>query len=177
MDSSRFESSLKVYFEAFAENDKPRRLVLLSRCMTEAGEIWGPQRLFKGYEAISEKIEGFHSRMPGARLVLASGLNTFLNIAHFKVAIINGDGSTRAVGDNFIEMAECGRIVRVFPFWEAVPPSSCLVATPPCFVDFAYHGAECGLTNQEAHECDRASPVRHRRTIAVVIGADERNLA
>ena len=122
MDSAVFESSLEVYFEAFAENDKTRRLVLLSRCMTEAGEIWGPQRLFKGYEAISEKIEGFHARMPGARLVLASGLNTFLNIAHFKIAIINGDGSTRAVGDNFIEMAECGRIVRVFPFWEAVPP-------------------------------------------------------
>ena len=122
MDPSVFESSLKVYFEAFAENDKRQRMVLLSRSMTEEGEIWGPQGLFKGYEAISEKIEGFHSRMPGARLVLASGLNTFLNIAHFKVAIINGDGSTRAVGDNFIEMAECGRIRRVFPFWEALPP-------------------------------------------------------
>jgi hypothetical protein len=98
MDSAVFESSLEVYFEAFAENDKTRRLVLLSRCMTEAGEIWGPQRLFKGYEAISEKIEGFHARMPGARLVLASeGLSVL------------GGGST----------------------------SSWLVATPPCFVDFA----------------------------------------
>ena len=122
MDSAVFENSLMLYFEAFAENDKSRRIVLLSRCMTEEGEIWGPQRLFRGYDAISEKIEGFHSRMPEARLVLASGLNTFLNIARFKVAIINRDGSTRSVGDNFIEMAECGRILRVFPFWEAVPP-------------------------------------------------------
>ena len=122
MDSSVFESRLRVFFEAFAENDKAHRIALLSRCMIEAGEIWGPQRLFKGYEAISEKIEGFHSRMPGARLVLASGLNTFLNVARFKVAIVNGDGSTRSVGDNFIEMAECGRIFRVFAFWEAVPP-------------------------------------------------------
>ena len=92
MDSSVFEDSLKVYFEAFAE------------------------------EAISETIEGFHARMPGARLVLASGLNTLLNIARFKVAIVNADGSTRAVGDNVIEMAEEGRIHRVFPFWEPVPP-------------------------------------------------------
>jgi hypothetical protein len=122
MDPSIFESSLIVYFEAFAENDKARRMALLSRCMIEDGEIWGPQRLFKGYEAISEKIEGFHSRMPGARLVLASGLNIFLNIARFKVAIVNADGSTRAEGDDFIEMAEDGRIHRVFPFWEAVPP-------------------------------------------------------
>ena len=110
MDSSVFESSLRVYFEAFAENDKTHRMGLLSRCMTEEGEIWGPQRLFKGYEAISGKIEGFHSRMPGARLVLASGLNIFLNIARFKVAIVNADGSTRVEGDNFIEMAENGRI-------------------------------------------------------------------
>jgi hypothetical protein len=121
MDSSVFESSLKVYFEAFAENDKSQRMILLSRCMTEDGEIWGPQRLFKGYAAISEKIEGFHARMPGARLVLASGLNTFLNIARFKVAIVNTDGSTRSEGDNFIEMAESGHIHRVFPFWEPVP--------------------------------------------------------
>ena len=122
MDPSVFESSLKVYFEAFAENEKSQRMILLSRCMTEDGEIWGPQRLFKGYEAISEKIEGFHARMPEARLVLASGLNTFLNIARFKVAIVNGDGSTKSEGDSFVEMADGGRIQRVFPFWEPVPP-------------------------------------------------------
>ena len=122
MDSSVFESSLKVLFEAFAENDKSQRMILLSRSMTEDGEIWGPQRLFKGYEAISEKIEGFHARMPGARLVLASGLNTFLNIARFKVAIVNSDGSTKSEGENFIEMAASGHIHRVFPFWEPVPP-------------------------------------------------------
>ena len=69
MDSSVFESGLRIFFEAFAENDKAKRIVLLSRCMTEEGEIWGPQQLFKGYEAISDKIEGFHFRMPGARLV------------------------------------------------------------------------------------------------------------
>ena len=122
MESSVFENSLKVYFEAFAENENSQRLILLSRCMNEEGEIWGPQRLFKGYEAISEKIEGFHARMPGARLVLASGLNIFLNIARFKVAIVNADGSTKSEGDNFIEMADDGRIHRVFPFWEAVLP-------------------------------------------------------
>ena len=122
MDSSVFESTLKMYFEAFAEKEELQRIMLLSRCMTEDGEIWGPQRLFRGYAAISEKIEGFHARMPGARLVLASGLNTFLNIARFKVAIVNRDGSTKSEGDNFIEMAESGRIHRVFPFWERVPP-------------------------------------------------------
>jgi hypothetical protein len=121
MDSSVFENTLKVYFEAFAEDEKSPRRILLSRCMTEDGEIWGPQRLFKGYEAISEKIEGFYARMPGARLVLASGLNTFLNTARFKVVIVNGDGSTKSEGDNFIEMADDGRIHRVFPFWEPVP--------------------------------------------------------
>jgi len=122
MDVSIFERSLQAYFEAFAENDEGPRRALLAKCMTENAGIWGPQRLFKGHEGISEKIEGFHERMPGARLVLTSGLNIFENVARFKVAIINPDGSTRSEGETVIEMAEDGRILRVVPFWEPTPP-------------------------------------------------------
>ena len=40
MDLSLFEKALMVFFEAFAENDKTQRMILLSRCMTEEGEIY-----------------------------------------------------------------------------------------------------------------------------------------
>ena len=53
MNCSMFEQTLKVYFEAFAEKDRSRRLTLLSQCLTEDAEIWGPQKVFKGYESIS----------------------------------------------------------------------------------------------------------------------------
>jgi hypothetical protein len=122
MEASVFESTLKVYHEAFAEEDKAKRIALLQRCMTPDAEIWGPQRLLKGYEAISEKIEGFHKRMRGARLLLASGLNVFESVARFRGAILNGDGTVRTEGEAVVLLAEDGRISKVFPFWEPVPP-------------------------------------------------------
>jgi len=82
----------------------------------------GTGRVFKGHESISDKIDGFHSRWPGARLVLASGLYIFRNIAHFEIAIIGADGSLVAKGTAVNEFAESGHISRVFPFWEPLPP-------------------------------------------------------
>jgi glutaminase len=122
MERAIIEETLKVYFTAFAEQDRARRLALLAQCLTEAAEIWGPSTVFSGYESISEKIESFHARMPGARLVLASGINIFRNTARFAIAIVGADGSIIAKGDAVNEFAEDGRIFRVLPFWEALPP-------------------------------------------------------
>ena len=122
MHTGIFEVSLTRYFEAFALRERGALMAALADCMSDDAEIWGPQRLFKGHEAIAEKIEGFHGRMPGARLVLASGLNIFLHIARFKVAIVNDDGSLRSQGETVVELASDGRIQRVFPFWEPAPP-------------------------------------------------------
>ena len=121
MERATIEQTLQVYFTAFAEKDRHRRLALLTQCLTEEAEIWGPW-LFKGYESISEKIAGFQARMPGARLVLASGINIFRNNARFAIAIVGADGSIIGTGDAVNEFAEDGRIFRVLPFWEALPP-------------------------------------------------------
>lgn len=121
MERAIIEKALKIYFTAFAEQDRSQRLVLVAQCLTEEAEIWGPKRVFKGYESISEKIEGFQARMPGARLVLASGINIFLNNARFAIAIVGADGSIIANGEAVNEFAEDGRIFRVLPFWEALP--------------------------------------------------------
>ena len=99
MDLAVIENSMQVYFTAFAEKDREHRLALLAQCLTEDAEIWGPQKVFKGYESISEKIDGFQGRMPGARLVLASGINVFLNNARFAVAILGADGAVLRTGD------------------------------------------------------------------------------
>ncbi len=122
MDESQFLSALKPYYEAFAEPDENRRLQLLRAAMTPDAEIWGPKRVFAGYEQISEKIAGFHRNWPNCRLVLASGLNIFLNSARLCGAIVGPDGEVLARGDALIELAPDGRIRRVIPFWEALPP-------------------------------------------------------
>ncbi len=122
MDTQRFLAALVPYNEAFAETDRDRRLVLLTHSMTPNAEIWGPKRVFAGYEQISEKIEGFHKNWPQCCLVLASGLNVFQNAARLASAIIGPNGEVRASGEAIIELADDGRIQRVIPFWEALPP-------------------------------------------------------
>jgi hypothetical protein len=122
VEASAFLVPLDVYLEAFAEHDPVRRRELLARCLTADAEIWGPQRVFAGYAAISEKIAGFHKNWPDCRLVLATGINTFGNVARLGNAIVGPDGSVSASGQSVIELAEDGRICRVIPFWEVLPP-------------------------------------------------------
>jgi hypothetical protein len=122
MDESQFLRVLKPYYEAFAERDEGKRLRLLDAAMTPDAEIWGPQRVFAGYAQIAEKIAGFHVNWPGCRLVLDTGLNIFLNSARIGGAIVDLDGAARARGEAVIELAPDGRIQRVIPFWDALPP-------------------------------------------------------
>jgi hypothetical protein len=122
MDHQALLETLIAYHEAFAERDAARRLELLARSMTPDAEIWGPKRVFAGYEAISRKIEGFHENWPECRLALTTGFNTFLNTVHLGIAIIGPDGTVRATGNSVIELAGDGRIQRVLPLWEALPP-------------------------------------------------------
>ena len=122
MESSAFLTPLQVYLEAFAEVRPARRVELLTRCMIPEAEIWGPNRVFAGYEQISGKIAGFHANWPECRLVLTAGPNCFLNIARFGKAIVGPDGAIRASGHSVMEIAQDGRIARVVPFWEDLPP-------------------------------------------------------
>ena len=122
MDEAQFLRVFKPYYEAFAERDETRRMQLLQEAMTPSAEIWGPKRLFAGYAQISGKIAGFHDNWPGCRLVLDTGLNIFLNSARVGGAIVGPDGAVRARGEAVIELAPDGRIERVLPFWEPLPP-------------------------------------------------------
>ena len=122
MDESQFLASLKPYYEAFAERDEKTRLALLRTAMTPEAEIWGPKQVFAGYEQISGKISGFHKNWPGCRLVLDTGLNIFLNSARIGGSIVGSDGTVRARGEALVELDSDGRIERVIPFWEPLPP-------------------------------------------------------
>src|SRR5436190_2926514 len=122
MDQDTLLSTMIVYCKAFDERDTSRRLDLLRRSMTPTAEIWGPNRLFVGHSEISEKIDGFHINWPSCRLAITTGFNTFMNSAHHGVAILGPDGVVRASGRNVMEFAPDGRIQRVLPLWEELPP-------------------------------------------------------
>ena len=91
--------------------------------MTEDAEIWGPNKLFVGYTAISEKIAAFHKNWPDCRLVLASGVVSFDRFVRHAGAIVGPDNSVIARGESVSELALDGRIRRVVPLWEMeLPP-------------------------------------------------------
>jgi len=127
IEDAAFLATLAIYLEAFAERDPARRGDLLARCFTADGEIWGPNRMFVGRAAISEKIAAFHVNWPGSRLVLASGIVTFDNVVRLGNALVWPDGSVRSRGQTMFELAPDGRIRRVVPLWEVklpgLPPS------------------------------------------------------
>ena len=123
VDVSAFLAILTVYLEAFAEHDPVRRRELLARCLTENGEILGPNRMFVGHSAISDKIAAFHVNWPDCRLVLASGVSTFDNVVRLGNALVGPDGSVRARGETMFALAPDGRIRSVVPFWEAKLPA------------------------------------------------------
>lgn len=121
MSTAALEQVLMDFYAAFAETDRVRRLELLERCLTPDAEITWPGDGFKGYAAISRKIDGFHQRWAGSRLVLDSGWNTYRNVVRVAGAIVDAQGVTQATSHSVFELAADGRIARVWPFWEPLP--------------------------------------------------------
>ena len=123
MNTDKLLKVLEVYFEAFAEHEPICRGELLARSLTPDCAIWGHSHVYAGYAAISEKIAAFHTNFPDCRLVLASGVMTFDNIARSANAIVRRDGSVVARGEAVSEIAPDGRLCRIVPLWETdLPP-------------------------------------------------------
>lgn len=122
MDADAFLRPLRPYMAAFVERDPERRLALLAYALTPGACIGGPSRAYTGHAEISGKIDGFQRNWPGCRLVLAGGLLTFENAAHFPMAIVGPDGEVRAAGHSVAELAADGRVQRVLAFWGTHPP-------------------------------------------------------
>jgi hypothetical protein len=121
VSSAPLEQVLVDFYAAFAETDHARRAGMLARCMTPDAEITWPGDGFKGYAEISRKIDGFHERWAGCRLVLASGWNAYRNVVRVAGAIVDAQGLALAESHSVFELAADGRIAKVWPFWEPLP--------------------------------------------------------
>lgn len=122
IDVDAFLATLALYLEAFAERDAGRRVALLERCFMPDGRIWGPDRMFTGYDDISSKIATFHANWPGCRLVLASGLAGFEDVVRLANALVGAEGGVVARGETTIAVAADGRFRDVVPMWAMTLP-------------------------------------------------------
>lgn len=122
MDEAAFLRVLAPYMRAFTERDADERMRLLALCMTESAQIYGPRVLFTGHVEIAGKMQRFQKNWPDGRLVMSSGLNIFHDAARFGCAIVDPDGNPRASGHAVVQLDPDGRIAKVFPYWEPLPP-------------------------------------------------------
>ena len=70
-----YKEVVAAYDAAWNEPDADGRLRLLDQAFAEDGMLIEPRGRFKGRQAVLERLAGFRSRFPGARVELTSGLD------------------------------------------------------------------------------------------------------
>jgi SnoaL-like protein len=116
------EETIGAFDRAWNETDGEERLRLIEGALTEEAELVDPRAgLFQGRDAVAERLEGFQSRFPGARVDVSSEIDAHHGFARYAWTMRASDGSTILNGFDFIELADDGRIRRVVMFFGDLP--------------------------------------------------------
>ena len=111
------------YAAAWNEPDGAARRRALEKAWADAGVYSDPTARVEGRDALVEHIAGFHAQMPGARIVLTSGVDEHHGAIRFTWALRAADGTTVTEGVDFGELADDGRLRRITGFF-GPPPAS-----------------------------------------------------
>jgi SnoaL-like domain len=111
------------YAAAWNEPDAGVRRRALEKAWTDAGVYSDPTACVEGRDALVAHIAGFHAQMPGARIVLTSGIDEHHGAIRFTWALRAEDGATVTEGVDFGELADDGRLRRITGFF-GPPPAS-----------------------------------------------------
>lgn len=115
---------LAAYDAAWNERDTATRRRLLARALTEDAELVDPSGRFEGRDAVNERIAGFGSRFPGARVTITSGVDEHHGFARYAWMITAADGSVMLDGIDVVERADDDRLRRVVMFFGQLPQAS-----------------------------------------------------
>jgi hypothetical protein len=111
------------YAAAWNERDESGRRALLERAWTDDGVYADPTALAEGREALVEHIGGFHARMPGFRIELASGVDGHGGRLRFAWHMVDPQGQVALEGLDFAEQGPDGRLTRIVGFFGLLPPA------------------------------------------------------
>jgi hypothetical protein len=111
------------YASAWNEPDATARRRALERAWTERGVYSDPTAHVEGREALVAHIGGFQTQMPGARIIMTSGIDEHHGAIRFNWALRGGDGTVLTEGIDFGELADDGRLRRITGFF-GPPPSA-----------------------------------------------------
>jgi SnoaL-like domain len=111
------EEVVALYAAAWNEPDTAARRRVLERAWADAGVYADPTARVEGREALVTHIAGFQAQMPGARIIVTSGIDEHHGALRFTWSLRAGDGSTVTDGIDFGELADDGRLRRITGFF------------------------------------------------------------
>ena len=119
--SDAADQTIAAYAAAWNERDENARRALLERSWTDDGVYRDPTARAEGREALVGHIGGFHARMPGNRIELASGVDEHGGLLRFGWRMVGPDGVAVLDGMDFGELDDDGRLKRIVGFFGPFP--------------------------------------------------------
>jgi hypothetical protein len=119
--SAPADEIVAAYSAAWNERDDAARRSLLERSWSDDGLYCDPTARAEGRAALVEHIGGFHARLPGHRLELASGVDEHDGLLRFAWRMLGPDGAPALHGVDFGELGADGRLTRIVGFFGPLP--------------------------------------------------------
>ena len=114
---------IEAYLNAWNEPDESKRRQLLDKAWADSGTYTDPMSDIAGRNALVATIAQFHKQMPGASIVLGSGIDEHHGRVRFAWKVRAQDGSTPVEGIDVGQLAGDGRLQSIVGFWGAPPPA------------------------------------------------------
>lgn len=115
------EETVAAYAAAWNERDEDARCALLERSWTDDGVYCDPSGRAEGRAALVRHIGGFHARMPGNRIEMASGVDEHDGLLRFAWQMLAPDGAVALDGMDFGELDRDGRLKLIVGFFGPFP--------------------------------------------------------
>jgi hypothetical protein len=122
--STLADETVAAYAAAWNEQDEDARRSLLERSWADDGVYTDPTGRAEGRAALVQHIGGFHSRMPGNRIELASGIDEHQGLLRFTWRMLGADGVVLLDGMDFGELDGDGRLTRIVGFFGPFPAAA-----------------------------------------------------
>jgi hypothetical protein len=108
------------YIAAWNESDESKRRQLLESCWSDAGAYVDPVSDVSGRDGLFATISGFQAQMPGASIVITSGIDQHHDRIRFGWKL---EGAAQAIeGIDVGQLAPDGRLASILGFWGVNPP-------------------------------------------------------
>ncbi len=115
------KETVEAYMAVWNETDEDKRRALLAKVWAAGATYTDPMAHAAGAEELVALVSGFHTQMPGAKIVQTSAIDEHHGRLRFGWAMKGPDGSTRMEGIDVGELAEDGRLRSILGFFGPLP--------------------------------------------------------